>query len=79
MGGAVALRTSVPVPPFPQTLEIDKTDSHIPTAAATTSKVGKNLQKEPSEAAQPTQALQAHSWIGKDCILPSRSAGTESV
>jgi hypothetical protein len=26
-------------PPFPQTLEIDKTDSHIPTATATTSRV----------------------------------------
>jgi hypothetical protein len=26
-------------PPFPQTLEIDKTDFHIPTATATTSRV----------------------------------------
>jgi len=26
-------------PPFPQTLEIDKTDSHIPTATTTTSNI----------------------------------------
>ena len=26
-------------PPFPQTLEIDKTDSHIPTATTTTTRM----------------------------------------
>ena len=26
-------------PPFPQTLEIDEADSHIPTAATTTGKI----------------------------------------
>src|SRR5271157_2740393 len=52
-------------PPFPQTLEIDKTDSHIPTAAATAGNIF--FPKGQNPRARKSTRLQAHLWIGKDC------------
>jgi len=51
---------------FPQTLEIETTDFHIPSAPATIANI--DIQK-PKGAfpSLPTVLLQAHPSIGKDC------------
>jgi hypothetical protein len=53
---------------FPQTLEIETTDFHIPSAPATIANI--DIQK-PKGAfpSLPTVLLQAHPSIGKDCLL----------
>jgi hypothetical protein len=58
---------------FPQTLEIETTDFHIPSAPATIANI--DIQK-PKGAfpSLPTVLLQAHPSIGKDSAAKRRAA-----
>jgi hypothetical protein len=51
---------------LPQTLEIDSTDFHIPSAPEKTARLSR-IQNPKEEPASPTlRLLQAHLWIRKD-------------
>jgi hypothetical protein len=62
---------------FPKTLEIERTDSHIPSAPAATAKL---IQIQNPKGAFPSSpdlpSLQAHPSIGKDCC---KLGGCESI
>jgi hypothetical protein len=56
-------------------LEIDRTDSHIPSAPATTASLTENQNPKGAFPSSPDlRSLQAHSSIGKDCEELVRAA-----
>jgi hypothetical protein len=56
-------------PPFPQTLEIEKADFHIPSAPGRDDEYNSSFKtrKDKNPASPTLRFLQAHPWIGKDC------------
>ena len=55
-------------PPFPQTLEIEKADFHIPSAPGRDDEYNSSFKtrKDKNPASPTLRFLQAHPWIGKD-------------
>jgi len=63
-------------PPFPQTLEIEKADFHIPSAPGRDDEYNSSFKtrKDKNPASPTLRFLQAHPWIGKDYnLIQSRS------
>jgi hypothetical protein len=54
---------------FPKTLEIERTDSHIPSAPAVTAKLTQTKNPKGAFPSSPVlRSLQAHPSIGKDLM-----------
>jgi len=56
-------------PPFPQTLEIERADFHIPSAPERDDEYNSSFKtrKDKNPASPTLRFLQAHPSIGKDC------------
>jgi len=57
-------------PPFPQTLEIERADFHIPSAPERDDEYNSSFKtrKDKNPASPTLRFLQAHPSIGKDCL-----------
>jgi hypothetical protein len=63
-------------PPFPQTLEIERADFHIPSAPERDDEYNSSFKtrKDKNPASPTLRFLQAHPSIGKDlCVLAAAS------
>ena len=67
-------------PPFPQTLEIEKADFHIPSAPGRDDEYNSSFKtrKDKNPASPTLRFLQAHPWIGKDSLISSSRSGWRS-
>jgi hypothetical protein len=64
-------------PPFPQTLEIERDDFHIPSAPGRDDEYNSSFKtrKDKNPASPTHRFLQAHPWIGKDSNVFRRENG----